>query len=142
MPYCKIWKWNKKYQILPHFYSLIWYICENIIFLPKTAVRVAISQKSFVRISRYVPHFEGFCIPVKCNEWFAWEQILHLPACCERLKWSGDTCKFSEMFCRGFAAVHLADLLNAMAAYLDWLLTPRHGNSSSSVALHRVAQQD
>ena len=31
-------------------------------------IRVAISQKSFVRILRYVPHSEGFCIPVKMQQ--------------------------------------------------------------------------
>ena len=56
-------KW--KYQIPLNFYPFARYITKNILLSSKTAVRVAISQKAFVRISWYIPHLKGFCMPVQ-----------------------------------------------------------------------------
>ena len=51
----------------------------NVVFRHSwTDIRVAISQKVSVRILWYVPHFEGFSMPVKMQYEFWMETDLHL----------------------------------------------------------------
>ena len=47
-------------------------------------IRVAITRKALVRISRYIPHFEGFYMPINMQYEFWMETDLHLYVQCEK----------------------------------------------------------
>ena len=60
-------------------------------------IRVAITLKAIVRISWYIPHFEGFCMPVKMQLMFCLETKF-TPSCLLCLRYAEGNFRKNQVF--------------------------------------------